>query len=190
MYCRVIPGLLFLVLDAVQFQRTKAFSPSLPFARIIQTNPPKHDHDLSRRTSLQPSSLAMDHGGSNEDLIDRTPGKIVVERFLYRFSPTSSSVQSPYTIEERHYFSVAADRSLRSFGGTSYIFRRGEFKDDNVRNRLYTKIGSPIFAISGMQDGGSLENLGEQFGDSSLAMALFCMQHPEIVGGKGLELGR
>ena len=114
MFFRVIPALLLLGFSAVQLNRIKAFSPALPFARI-RANELRNDHDLRR----QPLFMAMDGGN-----LDRSPGKIVAERYLYRFSPTTSSVQTPYTIEERQYFSVAADLSLQPFVGKSYIFRR------------------------------------------------------------------
>jgi hypothetical protein len=130
---------------------------------------------------------------TSKNMHNHSPGKIVAERHLYRFSPSSSSVQAPFTIEERQYFSVKYDKTMEPLPGKTYIFRQNEeFKEDGISGRLYTKIGSPIFTLNGFKGNGvqQQQKHEEQLSNSDLAIALFCMQHPEIIGGKGLQLGR
>jgi len=128
-------------------------------------------------------------------------GKVVAMRFIYRFSPTKSSIQTPYTIEERQYYSVAEDRSLELFGERSFIFRGPERQDEDVQPpeesvkkngmpRLYTRIGPVLHTVEGLQEDDDIDDLGGSTWESSYVMALYCMQHPEIISGRGLEVGR
>lgn len=110
-----------------------------------------------------------------------TPDQIVSTRFLHRLSPTKSSVQSPYTIEERQQYSVAADGKLIPFGGKSILFRADSGNDhgDNIA------LGPAIHTLQGLQMGDDSATVG-----SSYAMALYCMLRPEIISGTGLEVSR
>lgn len=127
-------------------------------------------------------------------------GKVVAQRYIYRFSPTKSPVQSAYTIEERQYYSVAEDRSLEPFGEKCFIFRGPESKDDDVEPpeesvkkngmpRVYTRIGPALHKVEGLQEEEDPDGLGGSVWASSYVMALYCMENPEIISGRGLELG-
>jgi len=127
-------------------------------------------------------------------------GKVVAQRFVYRLSPTKSSVYTPYTIEERQYFSVGEDRSLEPFGDKCYIIRGPENDDTDVepppeslkkngQPRVYSRIGPSLYKIKNIAEEDEGDNLGSSVWDSSHAMALYCMANPDIIKGKGLEVG-
>ncbi len=122
-----------------------------------------------------------------------TPGTVVTERYLYRFSPTDSDIQSPYAIEERQYYAVAADKSLEPLGDKSIIFRGGERNESGNRNPsedgkpgVYTQIGPALYALEGLKEQEDPDGLEDS---SSYAIALYCMEHPKIIRGRGLEVG-
>lgn len=128
-------------------------------------------------------------------------GKIVAQRYIYRLSPEASSVTTPYTLEERQYYTVAEDRSLEPFGEKHFIFRDDVRKNPDVEApeesvkkngipRVYTRIGKPLYTVKDLKEDDDDEELGGSVWESSYVMALYCMEHPEIITGKGLELGR
>ncbi|GFH60816.1 hypothetical protein CTEN210_17292 [Chaetoceros tenuissimus] len=127
-------------------------------------------------------------------------GKIVAQRYIYRLSPERSSVTTPYTLEERQYYTVAEDRSLEPFGEKHFIFRDDVRKNPDVEApeesvkkngmpRVYTRIGKPLYTVKDLKEDDGDEELGGSVWESSYVMALYCMEHPEIITGKGLELG-
>ncbi len=126
-------------------------------------------------------------------------GTVVTERYLYRFSPTKSAVQTPYTIEERQHFRVLEDKSLECLGEKSVIFR-GAGNQDGTGNPLdhgsfskdYTKIGPALYAVEGMHNSSTdkIRSSKEPGNKTNLVMALYCMEHPEVFKGRGLEVGR
>lgn len=128
-------------------------------------------------------------------------GKVVAQRYIYRLSPTKSSVTTPYSIEERQYYSVAEDRSLEPFGERCFILRGGEDHDDGIEPpeesfkkngmpRIYTKIGPALQTIKDLkEDEDDIDGLGGTVWESSYVMALYCMENPDIIKGKGLEVG-
>jgi len=135
---------------------------------------------------------------SKEDLT----GKVVAQRYIYRFSPDKSAVTTPYTLEERQYYTVAEDRSLEPFGGKCFIFRDGEVKDDvlppeeslrkNGTPRVHKRIGKALYTVKDLCEESEEEGedlLGGSIWDSSYVLALYCMEHPEIIRGKGIEVG-
>ncbi len=127
-------------------------------------------------------------------------GKVVAQRFVYRFSPTKSSITTPYTIEERQYYSVDEDRSLEPFGDKCFILRGPESKIEegveppegtkkNGEPRVYTRLGPSLFQMNNVAEEEEEETLGSSVWDSTHAMVLYCMANPEIVKGRGLEVG-
>eukprot|EP00558_Chaetoceros_sp_UNC1202_P004917 CAMPEP_0197246920 /NCGR_PEP_ID=MMETSP1429-20130617/23539_1 /TAXON_ID=49237 /ORGANISM="Chaetoceros sp., Strain UNC1202" /LENGTH=441 /DNA_ID=CAMNT_0042707695 /DNA_START=22 /DNA_END=1347 /DNA_ORIENTATION=- len=143
-------------------------------------------------TTRSDSSLMASSGG------DLT-GKVVAQRYIYRFSPTKSSIKTPYTIEERQYYKVAEDRSLDPFGDRCFILRGGEKTDDEVEPpeesikkngmpRAYTRIGPALQSIKDMKENED-DELGATVWESSYVMALYCMENPDIITGRGLEVG-
>lgn len=127
-------------------------------------------------------------------------GKVVAQRFIYRLSPLKSPVTSPYTVEERQYFTVGEDRSLEPFGDKCFILRGPESKDDDVEHppetlkkngqpRVYTHIGPCLYKVDNIAEEDEDESLGSSVWDSSHAMILYCMANPEFIKGRGLEVG-
>lgn len=128
-------------------------------------------------------------------------GKVVAQRYIYRFSPSKSPVTTPYSLEERQYYTVAEDRSLEPFGDKCFIFRDGEAKDDGVNPpegslkkngmpRVYTRIGKALYTVNNLQEEEEEEGIGGSVWESSYVMALYCMEHPEMLTGKCMEVGR
>ena len=183
MVARLFPVVLVIGLCG-HFTKVNSFSPSLICSSHNLQN--SHAHGLAM-------SVAQDN---------HPVGKVVAQRSIYRFSPTESSVQTPYTIEERQYFSVAQDRSMEPISAKSLIFRGGS-TDNGVKSewswrmnddanqgnvddssRVFTKLGPALRTIEGLQvnDDQGKENI--------FAMALYCMENPELIAGEGLEVGR
>jgi len=152
-------------------------------------------------TRTRTSNLFMSDASSSSSSKDLT-GKIVAQRYIYRFSPTQSAIKTPYTIEERQYYSVAEDGGCEPFGDPCFIFRGGESKDDDVQPpaesvkkngmpRIYTRIGPALHTLSNLKEAdGDGDGLGDTIWEGSYVMALYFMEYPEVISGKGLELGR
>lgn len=124
------------------------------------------------------------------------PGKIIADRILYRLaSPEadpdgdSTSIISPYSIEECQYYEMTKKRTLEPLGSKSIIIRgltpgtgmRGEDTESEI------KVGPALYTLKGMYED---EELVESKVVSGYVSALYCMEHPEIIQGKGLEVGR
>jgi len=145
-------------------------------------------------------------------------GKLIAQRYIYRLSPTKSSVTAPYTIEERQYYAVSEDRtSLEPYGDKRFFLRAEDDNDvdgtdedtddtngppEGVKKstgqpRTYTRIGSPLYKMihdvkaSSAEDEEDEEDgeLGLTVWNSSFAMTLYCMANPHLVKGNVLELG-
>lgn len=128
-------------------------------------------------------------------------GKVVAQRFVYRLSPTKSSVTTPYSIEERQYYSVGEDQSLEPFGDKCFIIRGPENNNVNVepppesfkkngQPRIYTRIGPSLFKVNNVMEEDEEESLlGSSVWDSTHAMILYCMANPDFIKGRGLEVG-
>lgn len=129
-------------------------------------------------------------------------GKVAVQRFLYRLSPTRSKVQSPYAIEERQYFKVAEDKSVEPLGSDrTFILRKpvsgvqstveppSEEIKKNGLLRTYTQVGPAAYSIKKISEAEEEDDLGGSVWDSSFALALYCAAHPEFIKGRGMELG-
>ena len=127
-------------------------------------------------------------------------GKVVAQRFIYRLSPLKSPVTSPYTVEERQYFTVGEDRSLEPFGDKCFILRGPEGDNTDVepppetlkkngQPRVYTCIGPCLYKVDNIAEEDEDENLGSSVWDSSHAMILYCMANPEFMKGRGMEVG-
>lgn len=150
---------------------------------------------LSNLGHVSPFSMSMSSNPGSD-----LAGKVVAQRFLYRFSPTRSSVTTPYTIEERQYYSVGEDRSLEPFGDKCFILRGAEDNGPDVQPppetlkkngqpRVYTHLGPSLYKIDNVAEEDEEENLGSSVWESSHAMILYCMANPEIIKGRGLEVG-
>jgi hypothetical protein len=72
------------------------------------------------------------------------------------------------------------------------IYRGGVIKDDEadptVSGNSFLGIGPVLYTLEGMQMDSS--GLGSSAWISKYTMTLFCMKHPELISGKGLEVGR
>jgi hypothetical protein len=119
-------------------------------------------------------------------------GKVIGKRHIYRLSPQSSPIQTPYSIEERQYYAVGRNGSLKPVTD-KFVIIRGEVSQADAAgasdNSDQTLIGPALYGMAGLQDGSDLLELESSSVDSSYAMALYCMQHPQVIQGKGLELG-
>ena len=149
----------------------------------------KHDHHQALFMSASP--------GSGDDLTGKIVGKdlngkVVAHRYLYRFSPKESSIQTPFTIEERKYYSVNKNGSLQPLDRKSFIFRGPPREPEgNDTSRHCAKVGPALFTVDGL-NGMYKEEKGRSFDSShysSFAMALYCMENPEIIRGRGLQVG-
>lgn len=129
-------------------------------------------------------------------------GKIAVQRFLYRFSPSKSRVQSPFSIEERQYFKVAEDKSVEPLGSDrTFILRKplldtqtnveppAEELKKNGMPRTYTQVGPAAYTIKNFSEATDDDDLGGSVWDSSFALGLYCAANPDIIKGRGMELG-
>jgi uncharacterized protein YodC (DUF2158 family) len=131
---------------------------------------------------------------------DDAEGNVIVGRSLFRFSHAESSipsVQTPYTIEERQYFSVGPANSLQPITDRTVVFRQRERDGDvqvqesksaNGTSRVTNKVGPALFTISGLKDEGSIDGMVGCEWDSRYAMALYCMEHTELIQGEDLEV--
>jgi hypothetical protein len=171
-----------LTLVSLNAQGSLAFIPSIrsPRSSIRSVDV---DHD----TRLPMSTLPLE----DQDL---SPGAVVTKRFLHRFSPSKSDIQSPYAIEERQKFSVAEDMSLEPFGDKTVIIRGGVLKPDEVDPTVaspshgFIGIGPSMYTVEGLQiDSTELNNPGWT---SSYVMALYCTNYPKLISGKGLNVER
>jgi hypothetical protein len=157
----------------------------------------------SVRVSSQLDSVLNDNlmtPSTDEDNGEKLhPGNVMIQRYLYRFSPTKSTIQTPYTIEERQNHIVGEDGySLEPIGDKSIIFRGGGAssspnEDDFDGN--FAKIDPALYAVEGLKGENDVDNNTGFGNDSELewshyAMALYCMEHPEFFKGRGLEVGR
>ena len=145
------------------------------------------------------STNALSEDQSQQE--DLTPGTVVTERYLYRFSPTKSAIQTPYAIEERQNYAVLDDKSLEPLGDKSIIFRGSGSKNDGAETEnpsdhdsssdidVYTKIGPALYAVEGLRSQQEKDPDGHK-DSSNYVMALYCMEHPEVFQGRGLEVGR
>ena len=63
------------------------------------------------------------------------------------------------------------------------------------RSRVHTRIGPALYTIDGLKDEEQHENetsgkIGAGVWDNYYAMAMYFSLHPDIISGKGLEVGR
>lgn len=180
--------LLFLVGLQAQISQIQSFSTRInPTRTTTGTRPAVVTQSLSRAratiTSSKNSHGVLPLHMSTAPPAGPNPGQVIAQRRIYRFSQTESPIQSPYSIEERQYFTVAGDRSLEKLGDKCIVFRA----DDGVSNTVNGQmtVGPALYKVHGME---GIEEGSES--DSSYAMALYCMKHPKIISGEGLEVGR
>lgn len=137
----------------------------------------------SIRSSVSASNSVLHMSSAN------LSGKIIGKRHIYKLS-SQSQIQTPYSIEERQYYAVGRNGSLKPVTD-KFIIVRGEVSSTTgeVLQQDQTMIGPALYGMAGLQDGSDLLELEGTSVDSSYAMALYCMQNPQVVQGKGLELG-
>lgn len=162
----------------VQVPGSEAFSPA-SFVGIRSSTRANHDASeiKDRDTHLQ---MTVDN------IEDLAPGTIVTERYLHRFSPSKSTLLSPYSIEERQKYSIADDKTLAPIGDKQLIFRGRVIKEDTVDPDSvggFLGIGPVLHTIEGLQ----MESSDWM---SKYAMSIFCMKYADFISGKGLEVGR
>uniref|UniRef100_A0A7S3Q596 Uncharacterized protein n=1 Tax=Chaetoceros debilis TaxID=122233 RepID=A0A7S3Q596_9STRA len=129
------------------------------------------------------------------------PGKIIADRILYRIASTdndgsesSATTISPFSIEECQYYEMTKKRTLQPIGGKSIILRgltpnSGLSGDgDDIITDSEIKVGPALYTMSGLYEEEEFP-LEESKIVSGYVSALYCMEHPEIIQGKGLELG-
>jgi len=177
---------------------TYGFSPSIATninTATLGSSSTNHGRRINDLHQLFMAAEAREQLASN----DNAAGKVIVGRSLFRFSHVESSipsVQTPYTIEERQYFSVGAGNTVQPITDRTVVFRRRE-RDGDVQYqeagddgipRVFNRIGPALFTLPGLKDEGSLDGMIGSEWDSRYAMALYCMEHTEIIDGEGLEL--
>lgn len=171
--------------------------------------------DRARTTEAEENSAtskAEDNLRSSTDNQERGPveaslptsneisvGNVVAQRSLYRFSPTQSSVQSPFAIEECQYLKVKQDESMEPIGDRSFILRTFDadleedtgnaYNKSNESAQKYTTLGPALYSANGFGENGIPEENKGSTWESSYAAALYCMANPDIVQGKGMQLG-
>lgn len=152
----------------------------------------------------------------NDD--ELVPGNVLAQRSVYRLSPLKNkpSIQIPYTIEERLYYYISEDKTIQPLGKRSVIFRGGDMQQqeeyavdshwswsiegvytkhnsvkEKVNNRrVHTRIGQALYVIDDLIDEEeSTGRMGRSIWDKYYIMALYCVQHPDVVSGTGLEIG-
>lgn len=187
-----------LLLVLLQWTRTESFVLRTP--SVFKTNTQKHVNPKTVLTR-QPSRLYM---SSMEN-------KFIARRYIYRLSPPTSSIKSPskqFTIEERQYYSIQGveSRYLEPVGKKSFFIRGGDGSLDEDREdipappesfktsgeqRQYVRIGPVLYKVPEITEGSGYEDdsLGDTVWDSTYVMALFIAENPDIIKGKGLELG-
>mmetsp|Transcript_7839 Transcript_7839/g.14775 ORF Transcript_7839/g.14775 Transcript_7839/m.14775 type:complete len:482 (-) Transcript_7839:84-1529(-) len=172
-----------------------SFAPSSP--QHHHASYQKGDSSLIRPIGKDSNHMRLFMADPKQDLT----GKVVAQRYIYRFAPTKSTVTSRFTLEERQYYTVAQDRSLEAFGDKCFIFRDAEASDDGVdppeeslkKNgmpRVYTRLGKVLYKVNDLKEGDEEEEgVGGSVWESSYAMALYCMENPDVFTGKGIEVG-
>ncbi len=186
MYPRISSGiLLVLICVQVNLKYVNSFSPRLATTNQWITN--KRNVHHKQLYMVSEGDGADDSRADDSSADESHAGKIVVRRHLYRFMPTKKSTETKYAIEERQYYSAREDGSLEALGDKSIIFRGEEPFEENDG---VTRVGPALYTLQGLHDEKDSEGLGGSVLESCYAMALYCMEHPEIVKGKGLEVAR
>ena len=145
-----------------------SFSPSFPVPRSSTRN--VRINNIHERDTHLFMSLAT----AADETEDLTPGTVVTKRYLHRFSPTDSAIQTPYTIEERQKYSVREDKSLVSLGDKSLILRGGVSEEGEgvaSTGMPVTSVGPSLHTIEGLKMD-STDLIPQSWG-SSYTMALF-----------------
>ena len=169
----------------------------------IDTAITKSSYQLHKVKNHFPLFMSSSSGSNNTHIEKKEKSNgVLAQRCLYRISPRKaqrsarrSGKSSPsFTIEEQRCYSILKDKTLKSIGGRSLIFR-GEA--DQVRHQRGNDsdrsiaVGPALHAIQGLQDINSEENVDEtSIWESNYAMALYCMHHPELISGRGIEVER
>ena len=163
-------------------------------ALIILTGVNAFSSIPSRRSKASTMPKLVELHMATTTTTNNLSGKVIGKRHIYRLSP-QSPIQTPYSIEERQYYAVGRNGSLKPVTD-KFVIVRGEVtqQGDNVTTGKVnpseqTVIGPALYGMAGLQDGSDLLELESSSVDSSYAMTLFCMQHPQLIQGKGLELG-
>ena len=86
----------------------------------------RHRNYHGRQYKLSMSTAAGSTDLTGTVVGENLKGKFVAQRRIYRLSPTESTVQTPYTIEERQYYSVNNSNALQPHGDKRVIFRNGK----------------------------------------------------------------
>lgn len=115
---------------------------------------------------------------------DALIGKAVAKRAIYRLRPHKKDTHSPFAIEERQYFTITSHNSLQPISDKFLIFR-GSCGKVETSDKIAEQIGQAIFTVDGLV--GYDKRMSKE---SNLAMALYCMEHHDMMTGKGLQVGR
>ena len=124
-----------------------------------------------------------------------SPGKILVQRNLFRLLRNNANAKPYHSIEERQYYTVAEDRSLKTVGEKRIIFRGDNSKNHNAKpcfleeGQYRVKIDPALYTFKGLKGEGTTNNETSVW-QNSFAISLYCMEHPETITGELLELGR
>jgi hypothetical protein len=198
--------------------QTHAFSNVPLLTRTNKKNPILNYNKRRRGLSLTaPAKKEKDN--------EWMPGNVLAQRSIYRLAHlvrNKSTIQEPYSIEERQYFIISEDSTLEPLGKRSVILRGGgddehqgkytvnshwswrteeEEEDNENRNgieekakraRVHTRIGPVLYTIDDLidEEGSNTGGMGGSIWDKYYVMALYCIQHPDIISGTGLEIGR
>jgi hypothetical protein len=144
------------------------------------------DENVTNEENDSPSYENRENKKGLDEIIDMV-GSVVVQRHLYRFSPTEGAFRSPFVFEDRQLFKVKADKSLSRFGDRSFILR--QIAPSKSKNKYSVQLGPAILGIDGLKDNiEPQEESRELSWQTAYAAALYCMVHPRLMTGKGLGL--
>ncbi len=150
-----------------------------------------------------PLFMSSSTGSTNTHIETKEKGNgVLTQRCLYRISlrkgqrstRRSGKFSPSFTIEEQRCYSILNDKTLKSIGGRSLIFRgeadQAHHQRSNESDRS-VEVGPALHVIQGLQDISSGGNVDESsIWESNYAMALYCMHHPELISGRGIEVER
>ena len=140
--------------------------------------------DASIADSVEIPEIISDDDHEEDDEYDMT-GSIIVQRHVYRLSPTEGSVKSSFSIEDRQYFKVKQDSTLEAYGDRSFILRKSSKK----QSVFDFELGSIVLAINGLKEDTDMEDASRNLAWlNAYAATLYCIANPLILRGQGLQI--
>jgi hypothetical protein len=140
--------------------------------------------DGSIADSVEIPEIISDDDHEQDDEYDMT-GSIIVQRHVYRLSPTEGTVKSSFSIEDRQYFKVKQDSTLEAYGNRSFILRQSSKK----QSVFDFELGSIALVINGLKEDTDMEDASRNLAWlNAYAATLYCIANPLILHGQGLQI--